>query len=157
MPYSEKLADRIRIALLDKGIRKFEEKKMFRGVTFMVDDKMCISVSADRLMCRVDPELHDQLLEEKPCRTMVMKGREYKGYILVNEEDVSRKVELDFWIDRCLDFNGRAKSSKKKIASEKKKVTPKKERALEKKAGSKKVKAVAKVAAKAMATARRKK
>ncbi|MBN9383281.1 MAG: TfoX/Sxy family protein [Chitinophagaceae bacterium] len=113
MPYSEKLADRVRIALLEMNAPRFEEKKMFRGLTFMVDDKMCISVSGDRLMCRVDPELHDQLLEEKPCRTMVMKGREYKGYILVNEEDVARKADLNFWVRKCLDFNGRAKSSKK--------------------------------------------
>jgi len=115
MPYSEKLADRIRIALLDLDVRKVEEKKMFRGMTFMVDDKMCVSVGEDRIMCRVDPELHDQLLEEKPCRTMIMKGREYKGYILVNEEDVAKKAELDFWIKQCLDFNERAKSSKKTV------------------------------------------
>lgn len=129
MPYSEKLADRIRIVLFDLGIPKVEEKKMFRGVTFMVDDKMCISVSGDRLMCRVDPRLHDQLLEEKPCRTMIMKDREYKGYILVNEEDVAKKAELDFWIKQCLDFNGRAKSSKKgKAAPAKKKAAARKKK-----------------------------
>ena len=128
MPYSEKLADRIRIALMD--IPKVEEKKMFRGLTFMVDDKMCICVSGYNLMCRVDPEIHDQLLEEKPCRTMVMKGREYKGYILVNEEDVAKKKELDFWIGQCLDFNARAKSSKKPT----KKTSPAKKAAAKKKA-----------------------
>jgi len=121
MPYSEKLADRIRIALLDLGVPKVEEKKMFRGMTFMVDDKMCISVGEDRIMCRVDPELHDQLLEEKPCRTMIMKDREYKGYILVNEDDLRKKAELDFWIKQCLDFNGRAKSSKKPATKKKRK------------------------------------
>lgn len=131
MPYSEKLADRIRMILFDLGIPKVEEKKMFRGMTFMVDDKMCISVSGDRLMCRVDPGLHDQLLEEKPCRTMIMKGREYKGYILVNEEDVAKKAELDFWIRQCLDFNGRAKSSKKgkAVPAEKKALSGKKKAA----------------------------
>jgi len=119
MPYSEKLADRIRIALMDMNIPKVEEKKMFRGLTFMVDDKMCICVSGYNLMCRIDPEIHDQLLEEKPCRSMVMKGREYKGYILVNEDDVAKKRELDFWIRQCLDFNARAKSSKKPAAKKK--------------------------------------
>lgn len=121
MPYSEKLADRIRIALFNLGIPKVEEKKMFRGMTFMVYDKMCISVGEDRIMCRVDPDLHDRLLEEKPCRTMIMKGREYKGYILVNEDDLGKKAELDFWIKQCLDFNGRAKSSKKRKAAPAKK------------------------------------
>ena|SRR5882724_5581320 len=117
MPYSEKLADRIRIVLMD--VPKVEEKKMFRGMTFMVDDKMCISVGPERIMCRIDPELHDQLLEEKPCRGMIMKGKEYKGYILVNEEDLSKKAELDFWIQLCLDFNKYAKSSKKKKPAKK--------------------------------------
>jgi len=129
MPYSEKLADRIRIVLLDMGVPKVEEKKMFRGLTFMVDDKMCISVGPDRIMCRVDPEMHDQLLEEKPCRTMVMKGREYKGYILVNEDDVAKKAELDFWIRQCLDFNARARSSKKAAPAKKTSTAPKKKKA----------------------------
>jgi TfoX/Sxy family transcriptional regulator of competence genes len=119
MPYSEKLADRIREALVE--VPKVKEKVMFSGITFMVDEKMCISVGPDRIMCRIDPLLQDQLLEEKPCRVMVMKGREYKGYILVNEEDVQRKKELDFWIGLCLDFNARAKSSKKKPVANKKK------------------------------------
>jgi hypothetical protein len=52
MPYSEKLVDRIRIALIH--VPKVEEKKMFRGVTFMVDNKMCISVGPERIMCRID-------------------------------------------------------------------------------------------------------
>jgi len=118
MPYSEKLADRVRVALAD--VPKVEEKVMFSGIAFLVNDKMCINVGPDRIMCRIDPGMHDQLLEEKPCRTMVMKGREYKGYILVNETDLSRKAELDFWIRLCLDFNKHAKSSKKKKAAKKK-------------------------------------
>ena len=112
MAYNEKLTDRIREALID--VSRVKEKEMFSGVTFMVDDKMCISVGPDRIMCRIDPAIHDQLVEEKACRTMVMKGREYIGYILVNEEDVQRKAELDFWIGLCLDYNSRARSSKKK-------------------------------------------
>src|SRR5258708_23035310 len=119
MSYSEKLAGRIREALVE--VPKVKEKVMVSGVTFMVDDKMCIRVGPDRIMCRIDPESHDQLLEEKTCRPMIMKGREYKGYILVNEEDVQRKKELDYWIGLCLDFNARAKSSKKKAAPAKKK------------------------------------
>jgi hypothetical protein len=48
-----------------------------------------------------------------------MKGREYRGYILVNEADLSRKAELDFWVRLCLDFNKHAKSSKKKAVRKK--------------------------------------
>ena len=125
MSYSEKLADRIREALIE--VPKVKEKVMFSGVAFMVDDKICICVGPGWIMCRIDPELQDQLLEERPCHVKVMKGREIKGYIVVNEEDVQRKKELDFWIGLCLDFNGRAKSSKKKAAAPvKRKVAAKK-------------------------------
>ncbi|WP_431214103.1 TfoX/Sxy family protein [Puia sp. P3] len=119
MPYNEKLADRIREALMDTP--KVKEKVMFSGVAFMVNDKICITVGPDRIMCRIDPAIHDQLLEERACRPMIMKGREYKGYIVVNEEDVQRKAELDYWIGLCLDFNPMAKSSKKKKSANRKK------------------------------------
>ena len=62
MAYDEKLADRVREALAD--IPNLEEKKMFRGVTFMVDDKMCVSVSGNELMLRLDTDLTEQLVEE---------------------------------------------------------------------------------------------
>lgn len=121
MAYSEKLVDRLRISLMD--LPHVEEKKMFSGVAFMVNDKMCINVTSGGLMCRIDPELHDELLEKRACRTMVMKGKELKGYLLIDEEDVGRKAELDFWVRKCLDFNARAKSSKKAPAKSSKKPT----------------------------------
>src|SRR3954469_14294775 len=84
MAYNEKLAGKIREALAE--IPKVEEKKMFRGVTFMVNGKMCVSVSGDEMMCRFDPALHETLAEKNGFRTMVMKGREYKGYRYISLE-----------------------------------------------------------------------
>ena len=43
-----------------------------------------------------------------------MRGREYKGYIYVNNDCVSSKKEFDFWVALALDFNKVAKSSKSK-------------------------------------------
>lgn len=111
MPFSEKLAHRVRTALMD--VPRVEEKKMFSGVAFMVNDKMCINVTKNGLMCRIDPDRYEELLEKRPCRPVVMKGKELKGYLLINEEDIPRRAELDFWVSECLDFNPRAKSSKK--------------------------------------------
>jgi hypothetical protein len=53
---------------------------MFRGVTFMVNGKMCVSVSGDGMMCRFDPVLQETITEKNGFRTMIMKGKEYKGY-----------------------------------------------------------------------------
>ena len=112
MPYNEKLADRIRVAL--QHLPKVEEKKMFRGVTFMINDKMCLSVSGDEMMCRFDPALHETIAEKNGFRTMIMKGREYKGYGYVSEEGIKLKKDFDYWIGLALDFNKRAKASMKK-------------------------------------------
>jgi hypothetical protein len=43
MPYNEKLANRVREALLN--VPKVEEKFMFGGVCFMVNGKMCMGVA----------------------------------------------------------------------------------------------------------------
>jgi TfoX/Sxy family transcriptional regulator of competence genes len=112
MPYSEKLANRIRESL--GAIPKVEEKKMFRGITFMVNGKMCVNVSGEEMMCRFDPALQEEIAEKKGFRTMIMKGRVYKGYGYVSPDVIKSKKEFDFWIDLCLEFNVKAKSSKKK-------------------------------------------
>jgi TfoX/Sxy family transcriptional regulator of competence genes len=109
MGYNEKLAQRVRTALLD--LSRVEEKKMFSGLTFMVNGKMCISVSKDRIMCRIDPELHDDVLKKKGCRTVEMGGRKYKGYVYVNEDSIKTKKDLDYWLKLALEFNKRVKTA----------------------------------------------
>ncbi|HUD68301.1 MAG TPA: TfoX/Sxy family protein [Candidatus Sulfotelmatobacter sp.] len=44
---------------------KVTETRMFRGITFMVDGKVCVSVSGDELMCRIDPEIYDVAIKKK--------------------------------------------------------------------------------------------
>ena len=111
MAYNEKLANKVREALQD--LKNVEEKKMFRGLTFMVNDKMCVSVSGDRLMCRFDPALQETVAERIGFEPMVMKAKEYKGFCYVNEIGFKSKKDFDFWIKLCLQFNDKAKSSKK--------------------------------------------
>jgi TfoX/Sxy family transcriptional regulator of competence genes len=124
MPYDEKLADRLREALAH--LTKVEEKKMFRGVTFMVNGKMCVSVSGDEMMCRFDPALHESLAERNGFRPMVMKGRQYKGYGYVSHEGIKSKKEFEFWLNQCLTFNSKAKASKKPVKKTAKKIVRKK-------------------------------
>lgn len=111
MAYSEKLAGRIREAL--HALPNIKEKKMFRGIAFMVNDKICVTVGENEMMCRIDPVQHEALVKEKGCKTVVMKGREYKGWILVSEEMMKTKKALNYWTGLALDFNKKAKSSKK--------------------------------------------
>jgi len=110
MAYNEYLADRVRDAL--RKTPNVEEKKMFGGLAFMVNDKMCVTICNDRMMFRVDPELHEELLQSRPCKTAIMAGREYKGYLHVESIDLEDGENFEYWVSLALDFNERAKSSK---------------------------------------------
>jgi hypothetical protein len=113
MAYNTELADRIREFLLTKQHLKIEEKKMFRGLTFMVNDKMCVCVSSDNLMCRFDPNLLGELTERIGFKPMIMKGCEYKGYCYVSKDGYKTKNDLEYWLNLCLNFNKKAIGKKK--------------------------------------------
>lgn len=112
MPYNQTLYERLKQSLA--AVPNVEEKKMFSGITFMVNGKMCMAVGPDRIMCRIDPELHDEALKKKGSRTVQMRGRDYIGYVHVSADAVSTKKELDYWINLSLDFNKKAKAAPKK-------------------------------------------
>jgi TfoX/Sxy family transcriptional regulator of competence genes len=112
MAYNEKLADRIRERLID--VKKVKEKKMMGGLTFMVNDKMCIGIMQDEMMCRIDPALEEEALSKNGCRIMDFTGRPMKGYVMVDDTGMRSKKDFEYFINLSLTFNKVAKSSKKK-------------------------------------------
>jgi TfoX/Sxy family transcriptional regulator of competence genes len=114
MSYNEFLADRIRSQLVSNHIF-FKEKIMFGGICFMVDDKMLLGVIRDNLMVRIDPlKQNDYLLAESGCRIMDFTKHPMKGYLYVDPEGTDMEEDLRKWVRRCLEFNPKAKSSKRK-------------------------------------------
>ena len=113
MAYNEKFADRVRefISLTHKIT---EEKKMFGGLCFMVNDKMCVGVEKERLMVRLKPGLMEDVMEKEGCNPMDFTGRIMKGYVFVDIEALNTKKKLEYWIKLALDYNKIAKVSKKK-------------------------------------------
>lgn len=111
MSINEKLANRIRERLA--GFDNIEEKKMMGGLVFMYNDKMCVGIINDALMCRIDPALLDMALAKPGCRTLEF-TRPNSGYVLLDEAAIKNKNDFNYWIELALDFNKKAKSSKKK-------------------------------------------
>jgi TfoX/Sxy family transcriptional regulator of competence genes len=113
MAFNEKLADRTRelIALTHKNV---EEKKMFGGLCFMVNDKMCVGVEQERLMVRLDPVKYDEVMEREGCSAMDFTGKVMKGYVFVAIDALNTKKKLEYWIKLALEYNAIAKASKKK-------------------------------------------
>ena len=112
MAYDEKLAGRVREILSSK--RNVAEKKMMGGLTFMVNNKMCVGILKDELMARIDPEVYESALERKGCREMDFTGRPMKGFVFIGPEGTKSKKDLEYWMNLALDFNKRAKASRKK-------------------------------------------
>lgn len=113
MAYNDKLADRTR-KIIAETKRKVEEKKMFGGLCFMVDGKMCIGVEKDRLMLRMDPGMYESLLEKEGCMQMDFTGRIMKGYVYVDDTALRTKQQLTYWVKLALDYNLLVKPSRKK-------------------------------------------
>ncbi len=118
MAYNEQLADRSReiISLTENNV---EEKAMFGGLCFMVNDKMALGIEKERLMVRIDPAVYEEVLEKEGCRPMDFTGRVMKGYVFVDAAAVTTKKKLEYWINLALAYNKIAKPSKKKTSKKK--------------------------------------
>lgn len=113
MSYNETLANRVR-EIIAQTHNITEEKKMFGGLCFMVDNKMCVGIESERLMIRLDPAIMDEVLEKHGCHPMDFTGRPMKGYVFVDIEVVKTKRQLNYWLQLALEYNPKAKASKKK-------------------------------------------
>lgn len=114
MAFDYKLADKVRQYLSEIEQITIQEKSMFGGLAFLVNEKMCINISANGLMCRFDPKLTDTIAKRNGFEPMIMNGKEYKGYCYVTPEGFKNKKDFDFWMKLCLDYNSIAKSSNSK-------------------------------------------
>lgn len=88
-----------------KNLPNVSEKKMFGKIAFMVNNKLCIAVGNEEIMCRIDPSLHDSSIIKKECEPVIMKGKEMKGYVYINHQYLYKKNAVEYWIDLCLKYN----------------------------------------------------
>jgi len=113
MTYNTNLVNRVREYLAEIPNIEIEEKEMFNVLNFIVNGKTCICVSGENLMLRFDPKLQDELSEKSGYETMLMKGKEYKGYCYINPQGFKDKKDFEYFLNLCLDYNKIAKTSGK--------------------------------------------
>ncbi|MES1220397.1 MAG: TfoX/Sxy family protein [Bacteroidota bacterium] len=118
MAYNEKLADRVR-EIIAVAYKNVEEKTMFGGLCFMVNNKMCVGVEKERMMVRLDPEKYDAVMEKEGVRPMDFTGKVMKGYVFVDLDALNTKKKLEYWMNLALEYNKFAKPSKKKTIKKK--------------------------------------
>ncbi len=113
MAYNLEIADRTR-EIIAKTHKRVEEKKMFGGLCFMVNGKMCVGVESERLMVRLDPAIYDEVMEKEGCSPMDFTGKVMKGYVFVDVDALKTNKQLLYWLNLALEFNKKARPSKKK-------------------------------------------
>ncbi|MGH9991440.1 MAG: TfoX/Sxy family protein [Nitrososphaera sp.] len=102
MGYNEKLVRRIR-ALVGKR-RRFTEKKMFGGVAFLLNGRMCFGVQKDDLIVRVGAEDYEGALALPHARPMDFTGRAITGFVYVDSKGWSKDAALKKWLDMAVGY-----------------------------------------------------
>ena len=101
MAYHERLAARVRDLLADE--RALSERRMFGGLTFMLDGNMCCGIVGDRLMLRLGANLAAQALERTHVQPMDFTGRPMTGMVYVDSEGLRGKG-LRTWVEQAAGF-----------------------------------------------------
>ncbi|GAA4315873.1 TfoX/Sxy family protein [Mucilaginibacter gynuensis] len=112
MPVNEQLLNRVREALED--LPEVAEKRMFGGICFMVNDKLCICVRNTEILCRIGLETYEDECEKNGVELMVLGKRVMKGYVLISPEAMQAAKDFNYWIDISLVYNKVAKASKRR-------------------------------------------
>ena len=89
-----------RIRELLGGDSGLTEQKMFGGLAFLVGGNMAVAASGQGgLLVRVDPAESNTLVAGTSARPMEMRGREMRGWLRVDSEDVRAAHALARWVD----------------------------------------------------------
>jgi TfoX/Sxy family transcriptional regulator of competence genes len=105
------LAERVRDALSDLSVT---EQKMFGGVCFMLNGNMLVGASPRGLMVRVGKEGHERAVARPHAKPMEQGGRTMAGYIVVDNEGVASKRDLDRWLALAVSHVGTLPAKEKK-------------------------------------------
>lgn len=101
MAYDEWLAERLRAAVLRTDPRSDEhldERKMFGGVTLLVNGCMACGVIGRDLVVRTGAAAIDRALARPHARPMDFTGKPLRGFVYVAPAGVATEPELDEWV-----------------------------------------------------------
>ena len=103
MAFDESLAARIRTHLGKRtGVA---ERKMFGGITFLLQGNLCCGVHREALIVRLGPEEAGRALAEPHTRVFDLTRRPMKAWVLVEPKGLAG-AQLEKWIDRAAHFAG---------------------------------------------------
>ena len=103
MTHDKGLAQRIR-ELLVAYDQILVEKKMFGGLSFMLQGNFACGLTKTDLVVRVGPERYAEALAHPYAREMDFTGRPMKGWVFVSPEGYEADGDLAVWVKQGVDF-----------------------------------------------------
>ena len=101
MDYDETLAQRIRDAMA--GEQGLSERKMFGGLTFLLNGHMSFGVVGHDLMLRLGNDGANQALTQPHVRAMDFTGKPMKGMVYIEPEGLHGDA-LTHWLQQAAAF-----------------------------------------------------
>ena len=96
MAYDERLANRIRQA--SKGRNDITERKMFGGLAFLCQGRMCCGIVGNDLMVRIPHDEAEAIMRRRHVRPMDFTGRPLKGFVYVSPSGFRTTAALESWL-----------------------------------------------------------
>jgi len=112
MAYDEQLAARIRLVLGKRS--DVTERRMFGGLSFLRDGRMCAGVVGEDLVVRIVDEEIPSVLRRAHVRPMDFTGRPMRGFVYVAPDAIETDDALREWIDKGLAFTHRDAAPKQR-------------------------------------------
>jgi hypothetical protein len=84
---------------------------MMGGLVFMVNEKMCCGIHIDKkygdslLMAKIGEKAYEEEIEKSVCLPMDFTGRPMKGFIFVTPDGFDLDADLEYWMQKSLDYN----------------------------------------------------
>ena len=101
MAYDPVLAERVK-AELSRQV-EFTERKMFGGLSFMVNGNMCCGVLGSDLVLRLSPDAAESALKTPHTRPMDFTGKPMKSMVYVEPAGTRSEASLKRWIHAAVE------------------------------------------------------
>jgi TfoX/Sxy family transcriptional regulator of competence genes len=102
MAYDEALAERVRKVL--KRRKDVTEKRMFGGLSFLLNGNMCCGVVDKDLCLRLGNDGVAEALKERHTREMDFTGKPLKSMVFVRPAGFKTDDALKSWVKRAVSF-----------------------------------------------------
>lgn len=102
MAFDEKLAERVRkVVSSNPG---YSERKMFGGMSFIINGNMAVGVNEDKLIVRVGPDAYQEALGKPYASAEDMTGRAINGWVTIAPAGLGDDQALQSWVAKGVKY-----------------------------------------------------